>query len=321
MTDKHSLLSLYGKSPVYQLFLSLLIVLSVGVLLFSVFLLAGIFLFDIDLGLLGIPYAEVGGKDIAFLRYILISQHISLFIVPAIIILYNMNPDHQSRLRYVKLPQIKEVILVIILAFCIFPVTGFTGQLNSEMHFPDWLSGVEQWMTENEDNATRLFDLLITTDTFWVMLLNLLMIAVLPAIGEELIFRGVFQKILINLFRSGHLAVWVTAIVFSTLHFQFFGFIPRFILGLVFGYLFFWSGTIWLPVISHFVNNAVPVIGTYIQGWEKIYSPLDITLWKQITGLPVPVIISLVILLYFRNKSKKNEETEMNQSQLTNNLS
>jgi membrane protease YdiL (CAAX protease family) len=282
-------------------------------------LLAGTLFFDGDFGnLLGNTIAEVGEKDIKFLRYLLISQQISLFIVPAIIILTLMKPDHQTGLRALIMPRINEVVVVIVLAFCIFPITSFTGELNSWMHLPDWLSGVEQWMTEKEDYATRLIDMLLTPDTFWIMILNVIMIAVIPAIGEEFIFRGVFQKILSNLFKSGHLAIWVTAFVFSILHFQFFGFIPRFILGLVFGYLFFWSGTLWLPVISHFVNNVVPVIGAYILGWEKFNAPLDMPLWKQIIGLPLPIIISLIILIYFRNKSKRDAELAMNKSQLTN---
>jgi membrane protease YdiL (CAAX protease family) len=270
MDDNLSYNSLYRKAPLYQLFVSLLIVLCAGIFLFIVFLVAGILIFNADSGVLENPSVAVGEKDIAFLRYILISQQISFFIVPAIIILNKLKTGYQTGLMDMKMPRINEVVLVIVLAFCIFPITGFTGELNSTMHLPDWLSGVNQWIIEKEENAARLLDTIMTQDTFWVMILNLLMIAVLPAIGEELIFRGVFQKILSNLFRSGHMAIWVTAFLFSAIHFQFFGFVPRFILGLVFGYLFFWSGTLWLPVISHFVNNAVPVIGAFIYGWDKV---------------------------------------------------
>jgi membrane protease YdiL (CAAX protease family) len=213
----------------------------------------------------------------------------------------------------IKMPRINEIVLIIVLGFCIFPITSFTGQLNSGMNLPDWLSGVEEWMTEKEDNANRLIDMCMTSNTFWGMIMNVLVIAVIPAIGEELIFRGVIQKVLSNLFKSGHLAIWITAFVFSAIHLQFYGFVPRFILGLIFGYLFFWSGTLWLPVISHFVNNAVPTIGAYIQGLGSFNIPLDIPLWKQAIGLPLPIIISIMILLYFRNKSKKVAESGMNQ--------
>ena len=149
-----------------------------------------------------------------------------------------------------------------------------------------------------------------------MMILNLFIIAILPAVGEEFFFRGVLQKILIRLFKSGHVAIWVTAFIFSAIHFQFFGFVPRFILGLIFGYLFFWSSTLWLPVISHFINNAVPVIMAYIQGMEKFNALSDTPLWKLALALPLPVAIGLVILFYFRNNSKIRDRTEITQGDL-----
>jgi membrane protease YdiL (CAAX protease family) len=158
-------------------------------------------------------------------------------------------------------------------------------------------------MTDMEEKADKTIDLLVVSNTFHVMILNLFIIALVPAVSEEMIFRGICQKIFTNLFKSGHLAIFVTAFLFSALHFQFFGFLPRFILGIVFGYLFFWSGTIWLPVLAHFINNAVPVILAYFEGMEKLNRPPDIPLWQQAIFLPLPVTISLVILFYFRNKS------------------
>jgi len=318
MSNKRSHSEFYDKSPLYQLFVSLLIILAVGLLLFSLFLLAGKFIFGADLGLPGNPALANGGKELAFLRYILISQDISFFIVPAVIILIKLNPGCQTGIINIKMPQITDVILVVLLAFCLFPVTSFTGQLNSGMDLPDWLSGVEQWMKEKEDYATHLLDMLMTPDSFGAMILNILMIAVMPAIGEELIFRGVFQKIFQNLFNSAHISVWVTSFLFSTIHFQFFGFVPRFILGLVFGYLFLWSKSLWLPVISHFTNNAVPTVGAYMKGWETINAPADLSLWKQLMGVTVPAIIGIVILVYFRNKAGKNRSADLDKPLITN---
>jgi hypothetical protein len=85
---------------------------------------------------------------------------------------------------------------------------------------------------------------------------------------------------------------------------------------LIFGYLFFWSGTLWLPVISHFINNAVPVIMAYIQGMEKFNAPTDTPSWKLALALPLPVAIGLVILFYFRNRSKINDRPEITQGDL-----
>ncbi len=307
MVDKLRRLKLYGKSPLYQLFMSIMIIAGVGITLSIILILAGMPIFGTDLKVLEKSATALSSNDFAFLRYLLIIQDISLLIIPSIIILGLMKSESAARLTELKIPQVKEVGLVVILTFCIFPITGFTGQINSAMHLPGWLSGVEHWMIEKEEKADNLIDLLVASNTFWVMILNLLTIALIPAVAEEMIFRGVFQKIFYNLFKSGHMAIWFTSFLFSTIHFQFFGFIPRFILGLVFGYLFFWSGTLWLPVISHFVNNAFPVMLAYIQGMEKFNSPSDTPLWKQAIELPLPIVISLVILFYFRNKSNNSD--------------
>jgi membrane protease YdiL (CAAX protease family) len=307
MNDIRSHFSLYDRSPLIRLIIALLIIIVFGILLLTLMFLAGTLIFDIDPTAASETLSAKGGElNIGFLRYLMIMQDICLFIVPSVIILVLFKPAYEKKFVDLRIPGINEVALVILLAFCLFPVTSFTGELNSGMHLPGWLSEVEKWMVEKEDIAGKLLGLLITSDTFWVMGLNLLMIAVLPAIGEELIFRGVFQKIFYGFFRSGHPAIWITALIFSTLHFQFFGIIPRFILGLVFGYLYFWSGTLLLPVIAHFINNAVPVILEYIKGVEYSTSHPDVELWKQMVGLAVPIISGAVILLYFRNKSKAN---------------
>ncbi|MGD0757244.1 MAG: CPBP family intramembrane glutamic endopeptidase [Bacteroidales bacterium] len=303
MSDKKRHFALSDESPLFQLFVSLLITIGVGSTLFIVFAIAGKIISGCDLTILEKSTSLLSDKDFRFLRYLLIIQDISLLIIPSVIILAMLKPPHEARLSGFKLPQLKDVGLVVILAFCIFPVTSFTGQINSAMHLPDWLSGVEKWIAEKEDHADSILNQALVSPSISIMILNLFIIAILPAIGEELFFRGVLQKIFYNLFKSGHIAVWFTAFIFSTLHFQFFGFVPRFILGLVFGYLFFWSGTLWLPVISHFVNNAVPVMMAYIQGIEKFNAPFDTPLWKQAIALPLPIVIGLVILFYFRNKN------------------
>jgi uncharacterized protein len=303
MSDKKRHFALSDESPLFQLFVSLLITIGVGSTLFIVFAIAGKMISGSDLTVLEKSVSVLSDKDFIFLRYLLIIQDISLLVVPSVIILLMMKPERGARLSELKMPQLKEAGLVVILAFCIFPVTSFTGQINAGLHLPSGLSGVEKWIAEKEDHADSILNQVLVSPAFSVLLLNLFIIAILPAIGEELFFRGVLQKIFSKLFKSGHIAIWFTAFIFSTIHFQFFGFIPRFILGLVFGYLFFWSGTLWLPVISHFVNNAVPVIMTYIQGIEKVNAPIETPLWKQLITLPLPIAIGLLILFYFRNNN------------------
>jgi membrane protease YdiL (CAAX protease family) len=311
MSDNLRNLRLFEYSPLLQILVSLIIILGIGFVLFVILLIPGFLLFGADISLITTPSSALGSNELAFLRYMVIVQDIAIFIVPAIIILYLMKPENNAPIPGLKTPYMKDVLLVIILAFFLFPITNFTGQLNSEMHLPDWMSGLEKWMIEKEDQADGLIDLLISSKTIWVMLLNIVMIAVLPAIGEELIFRGVFQRIFYKLFRSGHLAVWFTAFIFSAVHFQFLGFIPRFILGLSFGYLYLWSGTLWLPIIAHFVNNAVPVVGTYFNAFDNASFSDNLPRWEQLVKLSIPIFICLLILGYFRNKYKIDNEANV----------
>ena len=211
-----------------------------------------------------------------------------------------------SKLTELKIPDIKEIGLVILLTICIFPVSSFTGQINSAIHLPSWLSGVERWMIEKEQSADNLIDSIVVSDTFRMMSLNLVIIALIPAISEEMIFRGVLQRIFTRLFKSGHFAILFTAIIFSAIHFQFLGFIPRFILGLIFGYLFFWGRTLWLPIVSHFVNNAFPVIMTYVQGLEKTNATPDFPLWKVVyKSRPSPAISFALLRIFTRRLSEE----------------
>jgi len=300
MNDKPRLFNLSDQKPLYQLFVALVIILFLGSALTLLFIMPGLLIFNSDLSVLSKQSELLSLNDLNFIRYLLVVQDIALLLVPSYIVLILMKRDKGYALAELKIPDFKDISLVIVLMLCVFPATAFTGEINSMMDFPAGLSGVEDWMTEKEQQADTLIKSLITADTFGIMLLNLFSLALMPAIAEEFLFRGVFQRIFARLFRSRHLAIWITAFIFSAIHFQFFGFLPRFILGLIFGYLYLWSGTLWLPVTAHFVNNAFPVIFSYLQGVESLSIPVGIPLWKQALALPVPVVIGIVILLHFR---------------------
>ena len=96
------------------------------------------------------------------------------------------------------------------------------------------------------------------------MLFNIFLIAFIPAMGEELFFRGALQGALRD-WKGIKTAIWITAIVFSAIHLQFYGFVPRMLLGAFFGYLIFWSNSIWPAVLAHFVNNVMAVIFYYFK--------------------------------------------------------
>ncbi len=144
--------------------------------------------------------------------------------------------------------------------------------------------------------------MLVSAGSVQMMIANLIILAVLPAAGEEMIFRGVIQRMLGRILRRGDMAVWLAAFIFSAMHFQFYGFIPRFILGLVFGYLYYWTGNLWLPVTAHIINNSVTVISSWTEGWEEINEQSRM-LAEHAFFLPLAAAgISLMLLFYFRDK-------------------
>jgi uncharacterized protein len=314
MGDFRSLLFSDEKPPLFQLLLILAFVLTGGALLFSLSVVAGGYIFHTDPGFFEKFNSVAGRRETAFMKYILISQQVSLFILPALFLMLVINPTQKPRLPDFRVPSLSDAVLVVLLAMCVIPVTSFTSLINSQIHFPNWMSGVEDWMVKKEDSAGRVIQMITTPASFVTMLGNIIIIAILPAVGEEMIFRGVLQKILARLVRSDHAAIWITAFIFSSLHLQFFGFLPRFILGLVFGYLFYWSGTLWLPILAHFVNNAVSVAGDYFRTGDLSGGLANAGFWHIIVGMIFPVAAIVLIMLYFRNKSV----TELRQNQINN---
>ena len=203
-------------------------------------------------------------ESLNLLKYLQVFQTIGLFVVPSVIAAALFHPSWREYLMLHEKPTGQSIVLVFVLIFVINPFINFTGEINSGMHFPEWLSGVETWMRNAEDTAEKLTKAFLKVESAGGYLFNLFMIAVLPAIGEELLFRGVIQKLFTQMTRNHHWGIWLSAALFSALHLQFYGFIPRMLLGGMFGYLLVWSGSLWLPVIAHFINNAAAVTLLYL---------------------------------------------------------
>jgi hypothetical protein len=177
------------------------------------------------------------------------------------------------------------------------------------MHFPEWMSGIENWMKDSEDKAAELTEAFLKVDTIWGLFFNIFMIAILPAVGEELLFRGVIQRIFTNMTKNNHWGIWISAILFSALHLQFYGFIPRMLLGVLFGYLLVWSGSMWLPIAAHFVNNGVAVVAMYLIDKGNLNPEVENV--GSTSGSYYIAVISLlfvcVLLWVFKRQNTENE--------------
>ena len=154
----------------------------------------------------------------------------------------------------------KNYLYGIIALLAIQPIVGVVNEWNQAISLPDFLAPLEAWMREAEDMATQLQERFLSGTSYWDLIVNIIVMAVTPAFCEELLFRGVIQNQLEKWFKNAHVAVWVAAIIFSAIHFQFYGFFPRMILGAALGYLLVYGKSLWLPIVAHCVNNSLAVI-------------------------------------------------------------
>lgn len=201
-------------------------------------------------------------KYIPALKIILTAQQLGLFLTPAILlaITEGKKPNHFYGM---KIPKANTLFIVILIMLASTPAMGFINELNQQMHLPNFLKGVENWMRKMEDDGMVTTIAILKMNNISGFLINLTVIAVVPAICEEFIFRGGLQRTFLRVFKNPHVAIWTSAIIFSTIHFQFFGFFPRLLLGAAFGYIYFWTGSIWYAVIAHFLNNGFAVAMAY----------------------------------------------------------
>ena len=247
-------------------------------------------------------------QNAGILKYLQLVNQIGLFIVPPLLFSYfsgKANPDFLCIRR-------KSPFILIILSGVILiagmPLIDRLLQWNELMKLPAFLKGIEQWMKDTEQNAAIVTGLFLKTGDVKGLVANLFIMAVVPAIGEEFVFRGVLLRMLNEWTGKKVPAVIISAIIFSAIHLQFYGFLPRFVLGAYLGFLFVRSGSIWVPVFAHFVNNTITVAVAYLyfNGFIQIdYEKFGSTdSWFILTGSLI--ITSGFIYLFVKLAGKKD---------------
>lgn len=183
------------------------------------------------------------------------------FLFPALAVAWLCSTEPADYLCIKRNTDNRILALVLVSMILISPTTTLTALLNKQMVLPAFMAPIENWMQTQEALAERLTNALLVGDGLLTVLSNLLVMAVMAGITEEFLFRGALQRIIGQWTTNHHTVIWSAAIVFSAFHLQFYGFLPRLLLGAYFGYLLYWSRNIWIPVFAHFVNNAFAVIG------------------------------------------------------------
>lgn len=258
----------------------LMLSLFVIVVSFIVFALIGFVLsmliYKVDLSQASVAFSDVTNPaNIPMLKLFQVVQSIGLFLVPPIIIGFLFSKSSFSYLKINGSLNIVTVIAAILIMISAIPFINFMGEMNARLSLPHFMHGIESWMKESEATAQKITQAFLTVNTLGGLLINIFIVAVVPAVSEELLFRGVFQKLFTDWSKNMHIGILISAIIFSGFHLQFYGFFPRMVLGLFFGYLLAWSGSIWLPVIAHFINNAVAVLLSYCIQMKMIGSDVE----------------------------------------------
>ncbi len=232
---------------------------------------------------------------IEYTQYLLFVQGLTIMIIPSLVFTFltNLRPLHSIGVQPIK--PLWWILLSVVVIVSIQPLAEVLGVINNRMVLPGFLSGVELWMREAESAASAITVDILKGMQLKNIIANIFIVAIIPAIGEELIFRGCFQKVLGQWWKNPHLAILFTAFLFSAIHFQFYGFLPRFVLGVVLGYLFYWSKNIWVSVIAHFLNNSMALMLYY---YYVIYGGIDNPL-EVPSGFNRPVWMILSGILIF----------------------
>lgn len=260
--------------------------------------------------LVALDSGEAGSIDTSTINQLKMFQVIGatlIFILPVTSYARFFHYEKGQFLKMHNAPKLYYLLASVTVIFFALPAVSGIQQWNAQLHLPDSLSNVEAWMQNKERAAEEITSSFFTDKSTFGLITNLIVVALIAALSEEIFFRGALQQ---SLQKSGlnlHAAVWISAILFSAFHLQFFGFFPRLLLGGILGYLFAITGNLWVSIAAHFTNNAFAVIAMHMSGEEF---PGGETINENYAiGVPM-VLLSLVLVagqLFFLQKRVKAE--------------
>jgi membrane protease YdiL (CAAX protease family) len=243
--------------------------------------------------------AQRKADAVFFIRGMQLFQFIGLFLVPSLLAAYLFSSNTKNYLGIQK-PFVPYYWFLGILTILIsMPFVQWIGELNREIPLP---TSIAKWIAEKEDSADLTVKAMLANQTIKELLLNLFFIAGLAAVGEELLFRGILQRLFIKHFRSPWAGIVIAAFLFSALHMQFLGFFPRFMLGVIMGAAYWYSGSLWIAILTHFLYDGLLVTLTYFNpGMLNESSPVVSASALMVSGLISAFFVTMNIHWMMRN--------------------
>lgn len=275
------------------------------------FILLALIIIGLILGtVIGLAYVFItksDPNDLNALRFMQISSQLFTFVFPPIAYAFLVKENPVNALG-LKKSKTLWILIGIAMIFAIMPFNSVIAEWNANLTLPESMSKIESLMKQMQEAATEIIEKFVSVDTIGGLILNLFMIAGLAALGEELLFRSIIQTSLIKICKNAHIGILIASAIFSFIHFEFYGFFPRLILGMLLGYMFYFSGSIWISMLMHFLNNGTVVFIYFLN--NKGITNIDVDTFGQ-TSIPVLIvsIIVMIVLFLFSIKYSDKERT------------
>jgi membrane protease YdiL (CAAX protease family) len=262
----------------------------------------------------GIDLAAISDPDkwdytnpslLTFLRGLLVIQFFALFVIPVFIFarLCDTKPADYLGLRSAKMLYFILGTAVLIIAL---PFVDWTGTINHGL-IPE-TTGLGKWMKSMEEDASKQIAYMLKRDGINELVLNLVLVAVFAGVGEELFFRGILQRLFIKLFKNAWAGIIVTAIIFSAIHLQFYGFFPRLVLGILLGLIYWYSGSLWPAILAHFAYDAFAVVVIYFNPAMADEAGVTVSVANQVVLVLTSLILIVGIIILMKKSSTTTYE-------------
>lgn len=297
-----------------------------SILIIIGFVLIGMVVGQILTALILILVGGIGMNDLADLNgtlmssptgwlALILSQGVAsllMFVVSGLLYWKLVEGKRFSDFNFKPLPSTTIFLFVIVIQVFFMPFNGWLQAVNESMQFPAALKGMEDFMRGMEDSLAGMTEFLTTFDSIGELLLAFIVIAVIAGIGEEIIFRGLIQRKLYLATKNAHVAIWVAAFIFSAIHFQFYGFLPRLMLGAMFGYFYYFTGNIWIPIVAHIFNNGFAVILLYLSNQKLVSEEIEKMDNVPFSAGMVSFLVAIGLMLFFRRYTSDISSTHSN---------
>lgn len=288
---------LKNTKPFNQLLALFLIILGIGIFISLLGILVSSIFIDGNIidrlqTVTSMKYAD----DLWLMKISQVFSQLGFFVFPALLFAFLINKNILYFFKLDKYPKISLTIISLIIIVSAIPLSDWLIYRNNLIKLPESLSRLEFWMRQAEEKAASMTNLFLQMHSWSDYLINILMIGILAAVGEELILRGILQPIFIKITQNAHLGIIIAAFIFSFIHFQFYGFFARFFMGIILGYLFFYTNNLWIPIIVHFFNNASAVSYVFFTNTPLNSTNIDSMTLEESGGIYALISILLVVL-------------------------